>query len=58
MKAYALIGESGSGKSYNSITIAAKYGLNYIVDDDIIDLTDDLTEAFDDTRDEFVETEE
>ena len=32
--------------------------LNYIVDDDIIDLTDDLTEAFDDTRDEFVETEE
>lgn len=36
MKAYALIGESGSGKSYNSISIAAKYGLNYIVDDGLL----------------------
>ena len=36
MKTYALIGESGSGKSYNSIAIAAKYGLNYIVDDGLL----------------------
>jgi len=36
MKAYALIGESGSGKSYNSITIAAKYKLDYIIDDGLL----------------------
>ena len=36
MKTYALIGESGTGKSYNSINLAAKYSLDYIIDDGIL----------------------
>lgn len=36
MKTYALIGESGTGKSYNSIRLAAKYKLDYIIDDGIL----------------------
>lgn len=36
MKVYALVGDSGTGKSYNSIRIAAKYKLDYIIDDGIL----------------------
>ena len=36
MKIYALIGESGTGKSYNAINLAAKYKLDYIIDDGIL----------------------
>lgn len=36
MKVYALVGDSGTGKSYNSIRIAAQYGLDYIIDDGIL----------------------
>jgi len=36
MKTYALVGESGTGKSYNSINLAAKYGLSHIIDDGIL----------------------
>ena len=36
MKTYALVGESGTGKSYNSIALAASYGLDYIIDDGIL----------------------
>lgn len=36
MKTYALIGESGTGKSYNAIPLAAKYKLDYIIDDGIL----------------------
>ncbi len=36
MKTYALVGESGTGKSYNSINLAAKYKLDYIIDDGIL----------------------
>jgi len=36
MKVYALVGESGTGKSYNAIPVAAKYKLDYIIDDGIL----------------------
>lgn len=36
MKMYALVGESGTGKSYNSINVASKYGLDYIIDDGLL----------------------
>ena len=36
MKVYALVGDSGTGKSYNSIRIAATYNLDYIIDDGIL----------------------
>lgn len=36
MKIYALVGDSGTGKSYNSIRIAARYKLDYIIDDGIL----------------------
>ncbi len=36
MKMYALVGDSGTGKSYNAIYIAAKYGLDYIIDDGLL----------------------
>ena len=36
MKIYALVGDSGTGKSYNSNRIAAKYKLDYIIDDGIL----------------------
>ena len=36
MKIYALVGDSGTGKSYNSINVAAKYKLDYIIDDGIL----------------------
>ena len=36
MKTYALVGESGTGKSYNSIALAQKYGLDYIIDDGLL----------------------
>ena len=36
MKTYALVGESGTGKSYNSINVAARYKLDYIIDDGIL----------------------
>ena len=36
MKMYALVGESGTGKSYNSIALAQKYGLDYIIDDGLL----------------------
>lgn len=36
MKIYALIGESGTGKSYNAIPIAAGYKLDCIIDDGIL----------------------
>ncbi len=36
MITYALVGESGTGKSYNSISIAANYSLEYIIDDGIL----------------------
>lgn len=36
MKTYALVGESGTGKSYNSINVAARYKLDYIIDDGLL----------------------
>lgn len=36
MKTYALVGESGTGKSYNSIKLAARYKLDYIIDDGLL----------------------
>lgn len=36
MKVYALVGESGTGKSYNAIRLAAQYKLDYIIDDGIL----------------------
>ena len=36
MITYALVGESGTGKSYNSINIAARHKLDYIIDDGIL----------------------
>ncbi len=36
MLTYALVGESGTGKSYNSINVAARYKLDYIIDDGIL----------------------
>ncbi len=36
MKTYALVGESGTGKSYNSIGLAEKYNLSHIIDDGLL----------------------
>ena len=36
MRVYALVGDSGTGKSYNSVRIAAKYKLSYIIDDGLL----------------------
>ena len=36
MVTYALVGDSGTGKSYNSINIAARHNLEYIIDDGIL----------------------
>ncbi|MBO5007286.1 MAG: Asp23/Gls24 family envelope stress response protein [Clostridia bacterium] len=36
MKIYALVGESGTGKSYNAIAIAEKYNADYIIDDGLL----------------------
>lgn len=33
MKAYALVGSSGTGKSYKSLTLASEKGIDYIIDD-------------------------
>ena len=58
MKRYRNVSLDTDKRVNEVMTFDEDMELNYIVDDDIIDLTDDLTEAFDDTRDEFVETEE
>ena len=36
MKIYALVGASGTGKSYNSIRVAASCGADYIIDDGLL----------------------
>lgn len=36
MKVYALVGESGTGKSYNSLKVARDLGVDYILDDGIL----------------------
>lgn len=36
MKIYALVGESGTGKSYNAISLAEKYNADYIIDDGLL----------------------
>lgn len=36
VKVFALIGESGSGKSYRAMWIAGKYGLKYVIDDGLL----------------------
>jgi adenylate kinase family enzyme len=35
-KVYALVGESGTGKSFRSKLVAQKYGLEYIIDDGLL----------------------
>ncbi len=36
MKTYALIGDSGTGKSYNSVRVAAENNIDYIIDDGLL----------------------
>ena len=36
MEIFALIGESGTGKSYKAILVAHKYNINYIIDDGLL----------------------
>ncbi len=36
MKIYALIGESGTGKSYHALNIANQYQIDYIIDDGLL----------------------
>ena len=36
IKTYALIGESGTGKSFRAILVAQKYGIDYIIDDGLL----------------------
>lgn len=36
MKVYALVGESGTGKSYKALEIACEKGIKYIIDDGIL----------------------
>ena len=33
---YALVGESGTGKSFRSKLLAEKYGIDYIIDDGLL----------------------
>ena len=36
IKTYALIGESGTGKSFRAILVAQKYGIDFIIDDGLL----------------------
>src|SRR5215469_13226408 len=36
IKVYALVGESGTGKSFRAILIAQKYQIEYIIDDGLL----------------------
>lgn len=36
MLVYAFIGKAGTGKSYNALSVASKYGIRYIIDDAIL----------------------
>ena len=36
MQVYAFIGKAGTGKSYNALSVASKYGIRYIIDDAIL----------------------
>ena len=36
IKVYALIGESGTGKSFRAKLVAQKYGIDYIIDDGLL----------------------
>jgi tRNA A37 N6-isopentenylltransferase MiaA len=36
MQIYAFIGKTGTGKSYNALMVANKYGIKYIIDDAIL----------------------
>ncbi len=36
MKTYALYGESGTGKSYNAMSVASKYNADFIIDDGLL----------------------
>ena len=36
IKTYALIGESGTGKSFRAVLVAQKYGIDFIVDDGLL----------------------
>ena len=36
MQVYAFIGKAGTGKSYNALSVASKYGIRYIIDDSIL----------------------
>lgn len=36
MEVYALIGKSGTGKSYQAQTVSGKYGIDYILDDGLL----------------------
>jgi len=33
---FALVGESGTGKSYKAILVAHKYNISYIIDDGLL----------------------
>ena len=36
IKVFALIGESGTGKSFRAKLVAQKYGIDYIIDDGLL----------------------
>jgi ABC-type dipeptide/oligopeptide/nickel transport system ATPase component len=36
IKVYALIGESGTGKSFRAKLVAQKYGIEHIIDDGLL----------------------
>jgi adenylate kinase family enzyme/uncharacterized alkaline shock family protein YloU len=36
IRTYALIGESGTGKSFRAVLVAQKYGIDYIIDDGLL----------------------
>ncbi|MCL1814781.1 MAG: hypothetical protein FWG27_03025 [Treponema sp.] len=36
IKTYALVGESGTGKSFRAVLVAQKYGIDYIIDDGLL----------------------
>jgi len=36
MEIFALMGESGTGKSYKALLVAHKYSINYIIDDGLL----------------------
>ena len=36
IKTYALIGESGTGKSFRAVLVAQKYGIDFIIDDGLL----------------------